>query len=95
MNAHEDIRIGTLVLAHDRTTEVIRQLLPYGFETFQISVRSSELCTITNRYFCILNDVGNWIAASSSFVSSEALSRWVGSKAFTDRGLLMASNVSM
>jgi sugar phosphate isomerase/epimerase len=37
MRGHEDIRIGTLVPAHDRTGEVIRQLLPLGFETFQIS----------------------------------------------------------
>jgi hypothetical protein len=37
MNAHDDIRIGTLVPAHDRTPEVIRQLLLHGFETFQIS----------------------------------------------------------
>ena len=37
MHAHEDIRIGTLVPAHDRTPEVIGQLLPHGFETFQVS----------------------------------------------------------
>ena len=37
MHAHDDIRIGTLVPAHDRTAEVIGQLLPHGFETFQIS----------------------------------------------------------
>ncbi|MCE9630434.1 MAG: sugar phosphate isomerase/epimerase [Planctomycetia bacterium] len=37
MSAHADIRIGTLVPAHDRTAEVIGQLLPHGFETFQIS----------------------------------------------------------
>jgi len=37
MQAHDDIRIGTLVPAHDRTAEVIRQLLPHGFETFQIA----------------------------------------------------------
>ena len=37
MPGHEDIRIGTLVPAHDRTAEVIRQLLPLGFETFQLS----------------------------------------------------------
>jgi len=37
MNAHDDIRIGTLVPAHDRTTEVIRQLLPQGIETVQVS----------------------------------------------------------
>jgi len=37
MNAHDDIRIGTLVPAHDRTAAVIRQLLPHGFESFQVS----------------------------------------------------------
>ena len=37
MHAHDDIRIGTLVPAHDRTPELIEQLLPHGFETFQIS----------------------------------------------------------
>jgi len=37
MHAHEDIRIGTLVPVHERTAEVIRQLLPLGFETFQLS----------------------------------------------------------
>jgi hypothetical protein len=41
MNAHDEIRIGTLVPAQDRTTEVIRQLLPHGFETFQISLGKS------------------------------------------------------
>jgi sugar phosphate isomerase/epimerase len=37
MNTHDDIRIGTLVPAHERTAEVIRQLLPHGFETFQLA----------------------------------------------------------
>jgi sugar phosphate isomerase/epimerase len=37
MHAHDDIRLGTLVPAHDRTAEVVRQLLPHGFETFQVS----------------------------------------------------------
>jgi len=37
MHAHEDIRIGTLVPVHERTAKVIRQLLPLGFETFQLS----------------------------------------------------------
>ena len=37
MHAHDDIRIGTLVPAHERTAEVIRELLPHGFETFQIA----------------------------------------------------------
>ena len=37
MHAHDDIRIGTLVPAHERTAEVIAQLLEHGFETFQIA----------------------------------------------------------
>ena len=32
MTDHDDIRIGTLVPAHDRTADVIAQLLPHGFE---------------------------------------------------------------
>jgi sugar phosphate isomerase/epimerase len=37
MIGHGDIRIGTVVPAHDRTAAVIGQLLPQGFESFQIS----------------------------------------------------------
>lgn len=37
MNAHDDIRIGTLVPAHEHTAEVLGRLLPLGFETFQLS----------------------------------------------------------
>lgn len=37
MHAHDDIRIGTLVPAHDRTAAVVAQLLQHGFETFQIA----------------------------------------------------------
>jgi sugar phosphate isomerase/epimerase len=37
MTSHDDIRLGTVVPAHDRTAEVIAQLLPHGFETFQLS----------------------------------------------------------
>ncbi|MEI6240909.1 MAG: sugar phosphate isomerase/epimerase [Planctomycetia bacterium] len=36
MNSHADIRIGTVVPAHERTPDVIRQLVGLGFETFQI-----------------------------------------------------------
>jgi sugar phosphate isomerase/epimerase len=37
LHAHDDIRIGTVVPAHERTAELIGQLLPHGFESFQIS----------------------------------------------------------
>jgi len=39
--------------------------------------------------------VRDWTAASRSFVSSKAVNLWAGSKAFTDRRRLIASNVSM
>ncbi|NBT13873.1 MAG: sugar phosphate isomerase/epimerase [Planctomycetia bacterium] len=35
-NPHADIRIGTVVPAHARTADVVRQLLTCGFESFQI-----------------------------------------------------------
>ena len=37
MTAHDDIRIGTVVPAHDQSAAVIGRLLPLGFETFQLS----------------------------------------------------------
>ena len=37
MLAHDDIRIGTLVPVHARTAALVGQLLPLGFETFQLS----------------------------------------------------------
>jgi sugar phosphate isomerase/epimerase len=37
MTSHDDIRIGTLVPAHDRTADLVAQLLPYGFESLQVS----------------------------------------------------------
>lgn len=37
MHGHDDIRIGTLVPAHDRTPDVVASLLPLGFESFQVS----------------------------------------------------------
>jgi len=36
MNAHDDIRIGTLVKVEDRPVEYIRRILPHGFESFEI-----------------------------------------------------------
>ena len=37
MSGHDDIRLGTIVPVHDRTAEVVAQLLPQGFESFQLS----------------------------------------------------------
>jgi len=37
MQGHDDIRIGTLVPVHERTSELVAQLLPHGFESFQLS----------------------------------------------------------
>ena len=41
MNPHDDIRLGTVVPGHDETAEYIRTIVPYGFETFQISFGKS------------------------------------------------------
>ena len=41
MHGHDDIRIGTLVPAHDRTPEIVAALLPHGFESFQVSFGKS------------------------------------------------------
>ena len=68
MHAHDDIRIGTLVPAHDRTPELIEQLLPHGFETFQISfgrsVGAFDLAGLADR-------VGRVLAASSGMATIE------------------------
>lgn len=37
MTHHSDIRIGTLVPGNPKAAEYIRQILPHGFESFQIS----------------------------------------------------------
>jgi len=41
MKSHDDIRIGTLVPASEQTADLIRQMLPHGFESFQISFGKS------------------------------------------------------
>ena len=37
MTGHEDIRIGTLVKAERNAASYIKQILPYGFESFQLT----------------------------------------------------------
>jgi len=37
MSGHDDIRLGTVVPAHERTAEIVRALVPLGFESFQVS----------------------------------------------------------
>lgn len=53
MNGHDDILIGTLVPAHDRSPEIISQLLPHGFESFQLafggSVGNIDLASFAER----------------------------------------------
>jgi sugar phosphate isomerase/epimerase len=61
MQAHDDIRLGTLVPAHERTAEVLAQLLPHGFETFQIafgrSVGAADLGGLAGR---VGRALGEW-----------------------------------
>ena len=60
MHVHDDIRLGTLVPAHARTPDVVGQLLPLGFETFQISFGRSvgdvDLAALAARVRRILDD---------------------------------------
>jgi len=66
MHAHDDIRIGTLVPAHDRTAEVIRQLLPHGFESFQVSFgRSVGAADVAGIAAAVRRVLGAWSGAAT------------------------------
>jgi sugar phosphate isomerase/epimerase len=66
MHAHDDIRIGTLVPAHDRTAEVIRQLLPHGFESFQVSFgRSVGAADVAGIAAAVRRVLGDWQGAAT------------------------------
>jgi sugar phosphate isomerase/epimerase len=59
MPGHDDILIGTLVPVHARTPEIIAQLLPLGFESFQLafgrSVGDVELAGLADRVRRVLD----------------------------------------
>jgi len=69
MNAHDDIRIGTLVQAHDDPAGYIRQILPHGFESFEITfgehVGNMDLTKLAEDISRVLQESGNTAVISS------------------------------
>jgi len=69
MSAHDDIRIGTLVQAAENAAGYIRQILPHGFESFQLTfwkyigeINPSELARDVKE---VLDAAGNTAVISS------------------------------
>jgi sugar phosphate isomerase/epimerase len=62
-NDHRDIRIGTLVKAESNPAEYIRQVLPHGFESFQLTfpghIDGIELVRIADDVRRVLGEHGN------------------------------------
>lgn len=56
---HDDIRIGTLVKADCNPAEYIRQILPYGFESFQLTFPRTldgiDLCLVAEQVRHVLD----------------------------------------
>jgi len=66
---HDDIRIGTLVKAESRPAETIRQILPHGFESFQLTfpgrIDGLDLGRIADEVQCVLEAHGNAAVVSA------------------------------
>ena len=65
--AHENIRIGTLVQGGKNTADYIRQILPYGFESFSITFWKTVGDTDLKR---LAREVNAVLAGSDAAVSS-------------------------
>ncbi len=69
MTTHDDIRIGTLVQAEHDAAEYIRQILPHGFESFQLTffrhVGRMDLARLAEDVGRVLGDAGNTAMISS------------------------------
>ena len=67
----EAIRIGTLVKGRNGVEEYIRQMLPYGFESFSImfwqTLGNSDLKEMAARVKDVLDDTGVIISSLSIF----------------------------
>jgi sugar phosphate isomerase/epimerase len=68
---HEDIRIGTLVSGNEKTADYIRQILPYGFESFAITfgeaLRGIELERLAEEVHKVLKGSGATISTVSVY----------------------------
>ncbi len=69
MPGHDDIRIGTLVKAGPNCADYIRQILPHGFEsvqlTFSLPLAGLELRGLADDLLRILDDDGRGAIVSS------------------------------
>jgi sugar phosphate isomerase/epimerase len=66
---HEDIRIGTLVRVADNAPEYIRQILPHGFESFELTfgrhIGEVELGRLADEIHRVLAEADNSAVISS------------------------------
>jgi len=69
MTAHDDIRIGTLVQAEHDAAEYIRQILPHGFESFELTflrhVGLMDLARLADEVGRVLDEARNSAVISS------------------------------
>ena len=69
MNAHSDIHIGTLANGSAQTPNYIRQILPHGFESFQINfwktIGDVDLKKLAAETKAVLAETGNTAIISS------------------------------
>jgi sugar phosphate isomerase/epimerase len=68
---HQDIRIGTLVQGGEKTPDYIRQILPYGFESFSITfwqtIGATDLQRLAKEVRKVLEGSGAVISTLSVF----------------------------
>jgi len=68
---HQDIRIGTLVQGGEKTPDYIRQILPYGFESFSITfwqtIGDTDLQRLAKEVRKVLEGSGAVISTVSVF----------------------------
>lgn len=69
MQAHDDIRIGTLVKGGEDTPKYLRQIVPHGFESFQLTfsrqIHELDLPRLAGQVRQILADAGGRAVISS------------------------------
>ena len=67
--SHDDIRIGTLVKAEDNAADYIRQILPQGFESFELTfwrhIGDVDLDKLAGQIRRVLDESGNTAVVNS------------------------------
>ena len=85
---NQDIRIGTLVNGNENTANYIKQILPYGFESFSITfwqtIGATDIHRLADEVNAVLADTGARISSLSIFgnplettpIDLESLAGW-------------------